>query len=143
MLEWTPSYQYTNLEPNKTHYFSVTAFDHSGNESDPSPEVNTFIQAAVPPTLTSPKPNTTLEGATTTFTWVPNETAVIDWVFYWGSVGENDIYKSGNLGSGTTNATITELPTDGRQLWVQLWYITRRRMEKARLPIYRSSPYLF
>jgi hypothetical protein len=39
----TPSYQYTNLEPNKTHYFSVTAFDTAGNESPPSPEVSKTI----------------------------------------------------------------------------------------------------
>ncbi|MDH5428271.1 MAG: hypothetical protein OEY57_08885, partial [Nitrospirota bacterium] len=35
----TTSYQYGNLESNKTHYFSVTAYDTSGNESSPSPEV--------------------------------------------------------------------------------------------------------
>ena len=34
------TYQYTNLESNKTHYFSVTAYDTSGNESSPSPEVS-------------------------------------------------------------------------------------------------------
>jgi hypothetical protein len=39
----TPSYQYTNLEPNKTHYFSVTAYDTAGNESPPSPEVSKTI----------------------------------------------------------------------------------------------------
>ena len=36
----TPSYQYTDLEPNKTHYFSVTAYDTSGNESPPSSEIS-------------------------------------------------------------------------------------------------------
>ena len=39
----TTSYQYTNLESNKTHYFSVTAYDTSGNESSPSPEVSKAI----------------------------------------------------------------------------------------------------
>lgn len=36
----TTSYQYANLESNKTHYFSVTAYDTSGNESTPSQEVS-------------------------------------------------------------------------------------------------------
>ncbi len=35
----TTTYQYVNLESNKTHYFAVTAYDTSGNESSPSPEV--------------------------------------------------------------------------------------------------------
>jgi hypothetical protein len=39
----TTTYQYTNLESNKTHYFTITAFDESGNESLPSPEVSKFI----------------------------------------------------------------------------------------------------
>ncbi len=37
------SYQYANLESNKTHYFSVTAYDTSGNESSPAPEVSKTI----------------------------------------------------------------------------------------------------
>ena len=39
----TSSYQYNNLESNKTHYFSVTAVDEAGNESPPSPEVSKAI----------------------------------------------------------------------------------------------------
>jgi len=39
----TTSYQYPNLESNKTHYFSVTAFDTAGNESPPSLEVSKEI----------------------------------------------------------------------------------------------------
>jgi len=35
----TTSYQYTNLESNKSHYFSVTAYDTAGNESPPGLEV--------------------------------------------------------------------------------------------------------
>jgi len=39
----TTTYQYVSLESNKTHYFSVTAYDTSGNESSPSPEVSKTI----------------------------------------------------------------------------------------------------
>ncbi len=41
----TPTYRYANLEPNHTHYFSVTAYDKAGNESLPSPEVHKTIIA--------------------------------------------------------------------------------------------------
>ena len=39
------TYQYDNLESNKTHYFSITAYDQSGNESPPSLEVSKAITA--------------------------------------------------------------------------------------------------
>ncbi len=35
----TATYRYASLATNKTHYFTVTAYDTSGNESLPSPEV--------------------------------------------------------------------------------------------------------
>ncbi|MGD9853168.1 MAG: hypothetical protein AB7T38_18115, partial [Nitrospirales bacterium] len=37
------TYQFPNLESNKVHYFSVTAYDTSGNESSPAPEVSKAI----------------------------------------------------------------------------------------------------
>lgn len=41
----TATYRYANLASNETHYFSVTAYDKSGNESLPSPEVHKTIIA--------------------------------------------------------------------------------------------------
>ncbi len=35
------SHHKSNLDPDKQHYFAVTAYDESGNESDPSAEVST------------------------------------------------------------------------------------------------------
>ncbi len=40
------TYQYANLLTDKTHYFTITAFDASGNESLPSPEVKKYIANA-------------------------------------------------------------------------------------------------
>ena len=37
------------------------------------------------------------------------------------SQGAHDIVDTGSLGT-SLSTTIRELPTDGRQLWVQLWY---------------------
>ena len=51
------TFQFVNLEPNKTHYFSVVAYDTSGNESDPSPEVFKQILSTPIPT---PTPTLTL-----------------------------------------------------------------------------------
>ena len=42
----TSSYEYTSLESNKTHYFSVTAYDTYGNESPPSFEVFKTVNAS-------------------------------------------------------------------------------------------------
>jgi hypothetical protein len=50
------TYQYTNLESNKTHYYTLTAYDTSGNESLPSPEVSKYIadsSASDPPPSSS------------------------------------------------------------------------------------------
>jgi hypothetical protein len=42
----TTSYEYPNLTSNTTHYFTITAFDTSGNESLPSSEVSKHIAAS-------------------------------------------------------------------------------------------------
>lgn len=39
------TFRYADLESNKTHYFSVTAYDKAGNESLPSPEVHKTVIA--------------------------------------------------------------------------------------------------
>ena len=39
----TTTHQFTNLASNTTHYFAVTAYDNSGNESPPSPQVSKAI----------------------------------------------------------------------------------------------------
>ncbi|MDR4460500.1 MAG: FG-GAP-like repeat-containing protein [Nitrospirales bacterium] len=57
----TTTYQYTNLLEDKTYYFTVTAFDASGNESLPSPEVKKYIAPSSPSSGTSsPPPSSSL-----------------------------------------------------------------------------------
>ncbi len=111
-----------NLTPDNTHYFAITAYDEAGNESPPSQEVSKSIQVSVPPALTSPDPNSPLEGASASFTWQANETSVTEW---WINVGSSkgtwDIFDTGSLGNSTT-ATISGFPTDGSEFWVRLWY---------------------
>ena len=50
----TTMYQFANLEYGQTHYFAVTAYDSSGNESAPSPEV---IKTIGPSPDSDPIPN--------------------------------------------------------------------------------------
>jgi hypothetical protein len=54
----TPTYQYDNLESNKTHYFSVTAYDTSGNESFPSLEESKAIPGPGGTVTSSPASST-------------------------------------------------------------------------------------
>ena len=56
----TTTYQYTNLNPDTTHYFTVTAYDTSGNESPPSLEVfKTILSTPQPVADPSPTPDPT------------------------------------------------------------------------------------
>ena len=55
------TYQYANLLTDKTHYFTITAFDASGNESLPSPEVKKHIaNASTSSGASSPPPPSSL-----------------------------------------------------------------------------------
>ncbi|MEO8328250.1 MAG: fibronectin type III domain-containing protein, partial [Nitrospirota bacterium] len=65
------TYQYTNLLTDKTHYFTMTAFDASGNESLPSPEVSKYIADSSlnggTPAMVNPPAGSTLTTSTGTF----------------------------------------------------------------------------
>ena len=68
--------------------------------------------------ITSPTPGTSLTAASATFIWTTG-TNVQQYYLYVGSVmGGNDIYGQSQ---GTTTATVPNLPTDGRTLYVRLW----------------------
>ena len=111
-----------NLSPDTTHYFAITAYDETGNESDPSQEVSKTIPVSLPPAVTSPAPNSILEGTSATFTWQANETNVTEWWLNVGSTeGTWDLFDTGSLGT-STSATISGFPTDGSKFWVRLWY---------------------
>jgi len=55
------NYEYSNLLTDKTHYFTITAFDASGNESLPSPEVKKYIvKSSNSSGASSPPPSSSL-----------------------------------------------------------------------------------
>jgi hypothetical protein len=77
---------------------------------------------ATPAAMTSPTPGSTLPGATVTFSWNTG-TGVSQYYLYVGnSSGSGDLYAA-SLG-GSTAATVSNLPTDGRTLYVRLWSYT-------------------
>ena len=74
------------------------------------------------PEITSPTPGSQLTGDSQKFTWTANGAAVEEWGLYVGSVKEARNYcDSGNL-STTSSYTCKNLPTDGSQIYVTLWY---------------------
>ena len=77
---------------------------------------------SVEPMLTSPPLHSTLDGPAVTFEWKANNQVVTKWWLYVGSrTGAWDLYNSADLGTGTS-VHIPGLPTDGRMLFVRLWY---------------------
>ena len=74
------------------------------------------------PAITSPTPGSTLSGPDVTFAWISNGTNVTEWWLYIGStLGGYDVHDSGSLGTNLSTF-VSNLPTDGRQLYVRLWY---------------------
>ncbi len=75
-----------------------------------------------PPEITSPAPLTELVSDSTTVTWEGIGHNVSEWWLYVGSTpGASDLYDSGSLGTAT-QTTVQGLPTDGRTLYVRLFY---------------------
>ena len=74
------------------------------------------------PAFTKPAVNAILESSAETFAWTTNNIPVTKWWLYVGSSkGARDVYNSQDLGS-TTSQLVSDLPTDGRTLYVRLWY---------------------
>jgi len=71
--------------------------------------------------ITSPEPNSTLDGEAVTFNWTPNDASVADW---WIDVGssqsEADLFTSGSLGDALS-LSINDLYSVSGQIFVRLW----------------------
>jgi hypothetical protein len=77
------------------------------------------------PEITRPAAGTMLPGRKVTFRWRRNGVAVDQWWLYIGSTqGAADLYNSGAL-ERRRSKTVRGLPTDGRAVFVRLWYHTR------------------
>jgi hypothetical protein len=74
------------------------------------------------PGLTAPVPQSTLSGASVTFNWSAGTGVTQYWLSVSGAnLGGNELY---NQSTGTTRSTtVSGLPTDGRTIYVRLWYL--------------------
>ncbi len=84
----------------------------------PSPGSTPPTSSAPYGVINSPIPGSTLNSSTVTFTWSAGS-ATAYWLNIGNSVGASDIFDSGQTGGHSW--TVTNLPTDGRTLYVRLW----------------------
>jgi hypothetical protein len=83
-----------------------------------------YTAATFIPELSSPTPGTVLVGSDVTFTWTSNGAAVSIWRLYVGTgLGQSNIYYSGNLTADITSRDVTGIHTDGRTIYVRLYYL--------------------
>ena len=74
------------------------------------------------PSIVSPTSGSVLTPGPIAFQWSANGTPVTEWWLYIGSSqAASDLFNSGSLGTSLSVA-VPSLPTDGRQVFVQLWY---------------------
>jgi len=69
--------------------------------------------------ITSPTPGSKLAGASVTFAWNAGSGVSQYWLYVGTSAGGNDLY--GQSQGTNRSATVSGLPTDGRNLYVRLW----------------------
>ena len=80
------------------------------------------VNPAQPPSISLPLPGSTFTGSSETFQWEATEGNVTQWELFIGSsAGANDYHNSESLGT-STSTTVSNLPTDGSTIHVQLRY---------------------
>src|ERR1700722_9603319 len=107
-----------SLTKSGSNYF-VGPFDASGQYS-----IQGWLRwpgstTSTPATMTYPPNGSTLSGSTVSFQWATGSGVQQCFLYVGDAVDSNDIY--GQSEGTTTSATVTNLPTDGRTLYVTLW----------------------
>ncbi len=70
--------------------------------------------------MQTPIPGSTLSGNVQTFTWSSDPSATAYWMDIGSTLGGNDIYQSGNLGTAQTT-TVYSLPANNSTIYVTLY----------------------
>lgn len=96
--------------------------DYEYNSYDPAPG------AAEKATLMSPAAGSTLAGSSATFSWTAGKRAEGYYLFIGDWQGGNSRYSQ-YFTAGTTTATVSGLPVDGRLLFVRLWSFINNQWE--------------
>jgi astacin len=74
------------------------------------------------PEITTPSPGSVLAPGPAVFQWMSNGTPAAEWWLYAGSsMAGWDLFNSGSLGT-SLSVSVLGLPTDGREIFVRLWY---------------------
>ena len=97
----------------------VRLYYNIGNSWKPKDYTYKAFTAVAIPEITSPTPSSTLSSSTETFEWTSGADEY--WLWVGSAAGMNDIYNSGSLGRNTSD-TVYNLPTDGSQVHVRLYY---------------------
>lgn len=87
--------------------------------------VNVTTQPATEPSITAPTPGSRLPRSKVTFRWTSNGIDVQRWRLDIGSaLGGGDLLATGNLSKSRLQLRARRLPTDGRSVFVRLWFKT-------------------
>lgn len=135
----------SNLVAGKTYFFVVTAYNTIGLESAPSNEISYLVPSSSPtptpaPTglaqMLSPPPGSTFSSSSVTFSWRAAGPQAYS-LFVGSSPHAGDIIELW-LSANVLSATVNNIPTDGRVIYVTLgsgtngYWIYNSYMYKAR-----------
>jgi hypothetical protein len=84
--------------------------------------LGTSATAAAAPQLSSPAPGSTLTGTSQTFGWTAATGVSSYWLYVGTSPGGSTLFNQ-EVGTSLTT-TVAGLPTDGRTIYVRLWWLT-------------------
>ncbi|HUK73868.1 MAG TPA: MBG domain-containing protein [Candidatus Bathyarchaeia archaeon] len=106
--------------PTDGSYIYATLLGSTDGTSYTQQDTALYVANSPIAVIISPLPNTTFNGSTVTFTWVPGSQSTAYWLDIGSAPGGNNYEQSGNLGTATT-LTVNNLPTDGSAVYVTLW----------------------
>lgn len=107
--------------------------DYEYTSYDPSPG------AAERATLSAPAAGSTLAGSSATFSWTAGKRAEGYYLFIGDWQGGNSRYSQ-YYAAGTTTATVSGLPVDGRLLFVRLWSFINNQWEYNDYQVRAANP---
>jgi hypothetical protein len=81
----------------------------------------TTPSASAASTMTSPAPGSQLSGSSVTFAWTAGTSVSTHWLYVGSTSGSADLYNSNQLAGSQTSQSVSNLPTDGRTLYVRVW----------------------
>jgi len=118
------SYTLTNLPTDGKPVYITLRYLVNGAVWQTADYTYTAAPLANPPAITSPTPGSVLSGSSVTFTWQPSS-AVTAYSISAGTYGPGYFNLGGSpqLPASATSYTLTNLPTDGKPVYITLRYL--------------------